>query len=60
MTESERKEKIQELLNEAKIEPIKGRMYVYDKYKRELTALEPTQQEYDETCIKLAKYLNVR
>ena len=59
VTAVDRKEQIQILLNEAKVSPVKGRMYVYEQYKRELLKLNPTQQEYDETCIKLAKYLQV-
>lgn len=58
-TAVDKKEQIQTLLNEAKVSPVKGRMYVYEQYKRELLELNPTQQEYDETCIKLAKYLQV-
>mgnify|MGYP007032337072 CR=1 FL=1 len=59
VTAVDKKEQIQTLLNEAKVSPVKGRMYVYEQYKRELLELNPTQQEYDETCIKLAKYLQV-
>lgn len=59
MTESERKEKIQQLLNDARICPTKGRMYIFEKYKRDLIALEPTEKERDEACILLAEYLKV-
>ena len=59
MTDTERKERIQQLLNEARICPTKGRMYVFEQFKRELTALEPTERERDETLILLASYLNV-
>lgn len=59
MNEAERKEKIQQLLNEAQICPTKGRMYIYDQFKKDLLALEPTDRERDDALVLLAKYLNV-
>lgn len=60
MNEADRKEKIQELLNEAKICPTKGRMYVFEQFKRKLMELEPTSMEVTDACVKLQKYLNLR
>ena len=60
MNEADRQEKIQLLLNEAKICPMKGRMYVFEQFKRRLMELEPTAMEITDACAKLQKYLNLR
>lgn len=48
-----------EILDEAKNCKNKGRWYVYEQYKKELSKLCLTATEYLQICRKLAKYLGV-
>ena len=50
---------IQELLERARKCDTKGRMYVYEAFKRELQEFNLDPAEYGQVCRKLAKYLRV-
>lgn len=52
-------DKINELLEDAKKCKNKGRLYVYEQYKRKLLNIELTSTEYEQTCRQLAEYLRV-
>lgn len=54
-----KEERISELLVRAKSCKNKGRWYVYEQYKQELSKLDLTPAEYEQTCRKLARYLEV-
>lgn len=51
--------RVSELLVRAKNCKNKGRWYVYEQYKQELSKLGLTPAEYEQTCRKLARYLEV-
>ena len=57
--DDEMKVKIDALLARAKRTANKGRFYVYESYKRELLDLNPSPEVYEQTCRRLAKYLEV-
>lgn len=59
MTKEERKKHIEYLLKEAKAYPIKGRYYVYERFKSDLTSLNPTPEEYEQAIRKISDYLDV-
>ena len=39
--------------------PVKGRLYMYEQYKRKLQDMNLSSDEYTEACRKLANYLGV-
>lgn len=59
MSDEERKERIKKLLRESKAYPSKGRYYVYEMFKQDLIALEPTTEEYAQTMRQIAINLKV-
>ena len=50
---------LNQILDEAKKCPVKGRLYMYEKYKQQIRDLELSSDEYTEACRKLANYLEV-
>ena len=50
------KQQLKDILERAKKCPNKGRLYVYESYKRELEALNLTTEEYGEACRQLARF----
>lgn len=59
MSEKDKKEKLSALLVDAKRCSNKGRWYVYEQYKQELSKLCSTSVEYEQNCRKLTRYLGV-
>lgn len=47
------------ILERAKKCPNKGRWYVYEQFKQELSQLALSATEYEQACRKLAQYLRV-
>lgn len=54
-----KEEKLKEILDSAKKCTNKGRWYVYEQYKQQLTQLDLTNTEYEQACRKLTEYLRV-
>lgn len=50
---------LEDLYNDAKKCPVKGRLYMYEQYKRKLQDMNLSSDEYTEACRKLANYLGV-
>lgn len=59
MTNEERQIEIQKLLKDAKTYPTKGRYYVYERFKNRLINLNPTPEEYEQTCRELSNCLRI-
>lgn len=58
MTEC-KNEALQQLINDAKVYPVKGRYYVYENFKLRLQYLSLSSMEYTDACRQLAHYLGV-
>lgn len=52
-------EAVQQLINDAKVYPVKGRYYVYENFKLRLQNLSLSSIEYTEACRQIAHYLRV-
>lgn len=52
-------EALQQLINDAKVYPVKGRYYVYENFKLRLQNLGLNSMEYTEACRQIAHYLRV-
>ena len=52
-------EKLVKILNEAKKDDRKGKHYVYEEYKSQLSEIPMTAREYEQAIYALAKSLNV-
>lgn len=50
---------LEDILNDAKKCPVKGRLYIYEQYKREIQRLELSSYEYTDACRTLANILEV-
>lgn len=50
---------LEDLYKDAKKCPVKGRLYMYEQYKRKLQDMNLSSDEYTEACRKLANYLGV-
>ena len=50
---------LEDLYSDAKKCPVKGRLYMYEQYKRKLQDMNLSSDEYTEACRKLANYLGV-
>lgn len=50
---------LEDILEDAKKCPVKGRLYIYERYKLQLQDLELSSEDYTEACRKLAQYLEV-
>ena len=50
---------LESILTRAKKCSLKGRNYIYSRFKQELEELHLSPEEYQEACIELAKYLEV-
>lgn len=53
------REEIKRILQEARIEPIKGRFYVYERYKLQIQNVSESATQCEQACIELAKILGV-
>lgn len=51
--------RINRILEDAKKEPYKGRYYVYERYKSELSGLCLTAIQYEQAIIELSRILRV-
>lgn len=51
--------RLKEVLKDAKECPVKGRLYIYEKYKQQLLDLDLSSEEYTQACRKLANNLGV-
>lgn len=54
-----KEERLNDILKSAKSCKNKGRLYVYEQYKQELSSLCLTSTEYEQACRKLTEYLKV-
>lgn len=52
-------QRLHEIYRDAKICPVKGRMYIYEQYKRQIDKLNLDSYEYTEACRNIATYLEV-
>ena len=50
---------LEDLYDDAKKCPVKGRLYIYEQYKRRLQDMNLSSDEYTEACRKLANCLEV-
>lgn len=50
---------LEDLYKDAKKCPVKGRLYMYERYKCKLLEMNLSSDEYTEACRKLATYLGV-
>ena len=50
---------LDEILKRAKKQKLKGRLYIYESYKREIEMLDLSPEEYQDACRLLAQHLEV-
>lgn len=54
-----KKSTVDEILERARTCPNKGRLYVYEDFKRQLQELDLSPYDYEQACILVARYLEV-
>ena len=56
---TEAEERVEEILNRAKRDGVKGRYYVYERYKSELLDVAEASDQLEKATIELARILRV-